>query len=82
MDRALNYLALARKVDALCRKYDATITQVLLGFFLSAEIPMVPLASANNVTQLTEIATAPEIPFDPKDFLFRPLHSSAEGVPT
>ena len=31
---------------------------------------MVPLASANNVTQLMEIATAPEIPFDPKDFLF------------
>ena len=63
-------LALAHKVDELCRKYDATITQVLLGFFLSSDVPMVPLASANNVTQLTEIATAPEIPFDPKDFLF------------
>ena len=63
-------LALARKVDELCLKYDATITQVLLGFFLSSDVPMVPLASANNVAQLTEIATAPEIPFDPQDFLF------------
>ena len=63
-------LAVAKKVDELCKKYGASITQVLLGFFLTHDLPIVPLAGSDNVEQLLDMMKTPDIAFDPKDFVF------------
>lgn len=63
-------LTIARKVDELCKKYNASITQVLLGFFLTHDFPIVPLAGSDNLEQLMDMMKTPDIAFDPKDFVF------------
>lgn len=63
-------LALARRMDELCRKYNASITQIMLGFFLVQDVPMIPLVTASTVEHLAEIAQTPDIAFDRADFAF------------
>ena len=47
-------LIIAKKVEELCHLYDATITQVIMGFFSVQDLPMCALAGASHPTQLTD----------------------------
>lgn len=62
-------LLIAEKVQRLCKKYCASISQVLLGFFLSQDFPIVPLVGSDNVSQLNDVIKTPEMTFDPADYL-------------
>lgn len=62
-------LELSIKIDNLCEKYNASISQILLGFCLNQKINIVPLFSANNMKQLEDILQVMNIQFDHKDFL-------------
>ena len=55
-------------IDRLREKYNASISQVLLGFFSAQDYPMVPLAGASTLNQLEDIMHTLEIDFDAADF--------------
>ncbi|MGL5955008.1 MAG: aldo/keto reductase [Brevinema sp.] len=61
-------LTLAQRIDHLCKKYNATISQILLGFVLNQKFDMCPLFSANNMDQLNDILHVVNIQFDREDF--------------
>ncbi len=63
-------LKLAKKVEKLCHKYNASITQILLAFFFAHDFPILPLAGSDNPDQLLDRMKAPDLVIDPKDFLF------------
>jgi aryl-alcohol dehydrogenase-like predicted oxidoreductase len=56
------------RIDRLREKYEASVTQVLLGFFFAQDYPIVPLCSADNISQLEDIMKAPEFVFEPADY--------------
>ena len=62
-------LKLSKKIGVLREKYNATISQILLGFFFQQGIDICPLAGADNEQQLLEIMGTFDIDFDPKDFV-------------
>lgn len=62
-------LELAKKINSLRKKYNATISQILLGFFFQKGVDICPLAGADNEQQLLEVMGTFDIDFDPKDFL-------------
>lgn len=61
-------LELSKKIDTLCKKYNATISQILLGYCLSSDIPMCPLFSISDEKQLNDILNSVNIAFDARDF--------------
>lgn len=61
-------LELAARIEALREKYNATISQILLGFFFQQGMDICPLAGADNEQQLLEVMGTFDIDFDPKDF--------------
>ena len=62
-------LELAARIEALREKYNATISQILLGFFFQQGMDICPLAGADNEQQLLEVMGTFDIDFDPKDFV-------------
>lgn len=62
-------LELAVRIEALREKYNATISQILLGFFFQRGMDICPLAGADNEQQLLEAMGTFDIDFDPKDFV-------------
>ena len=63
-------LKLADHIQNLCKKYDCTITQVLLGFYFMQDFTVIPLVGTSNISQLDEMLKAPEVPFVPSDYVF------------
>lgn len=56
------------KIQALQEKYHATLSQVLVGFFVTCDFPVLPLFGCSSVEHLAEIMAATEIPFTPEDY--------------
>ena len=61
-------LQVAKNIYGLCEKRGYSITQVLMGFFATRDIPMLPLASVNNKEHLEDIAMALKTEFSKEDF--------------
>lgn len=61
-------IRMAERVKMLCKKYDATVSQVVLGFFGQQEFPCVPLYGPKHAGQLTEAMAAFDIPFCREDY--------------
>ncbi len=58
----------AEKIRVLQEKYNATITQVLLGFFKAMPFTCIPLFGPRNESQLEDALKTEEIPFTAEDF--------------
>ena len=58
----------AKKIPMLQEKYNATITQVLLGYFKMLPFTCVPLFGPRDESQLEDAMKAEEIPFTREDF--------------
>ena len=63
-------LAVAKRIDAICEKYHCTLTQALIGFFLTRDFTIIPLVGSSNQEQLKDTLGSVEIPFERKDFMF------------
>ena len=63
-------LRVAEKVKKLMDKHQATVSQVVLGFFGHTEFPCVPLYGPSNLEQLQDAMRTDEIPFTDEDFSF------------
>lgn len=61
-------LRMAERIRELCRKYDATVTQAVLGFFGQQDFACLPLYGTRNEEQIVEAMKAFEIPFEPGDY--------------
>lgn len=61
-------LKVAQRVLELCKHYNATVSQVVLGFFGQQEFECAPLYGPQNVAQLQEAMKAFEIPFTKSDY--------------
>lgn len=59
----------AERVKELCRDYNATVSQVVLGFFGQQDFDCAPLYSPKNVDQLIEAMKTFEIPFRKEDYI-------------
>jgi aryl-alcohol dehydrogenase-like predicted oxidoreductase len=57
------------KIKELCGKYHATITQILLGFFMAQDFNMIPLVGPSNVDQLTDAMGTFNHSFNMSDFV-------------
>lgn len=58
----------AERVKALCDKYRATVSQVVLGFFGQQDFDCAPLYGPKNAEQIEEAMKAFEIPFEKEDY--------------
>lgn len=61
-------MRMAKRVMELCEHYNATVSQVVLGFFGQQEFNCAPLYGPQNVEQLEEAMKAFEIPFCKADY--------------
>lgn len=61
---------LGTEIFRLCEKNGFTITQALLGFFATREFPVLPLMSADNMAQLSELNRVFSIRYEKKDYEF------------
>lgn len=59
---------IAERVKKLCEHYQASVSQVVLGFFGQLEFDCVPLYGTKDVKQLEEAMKTFEIPFCKEDF--------------
>ena len=61
-------LRMAERIAALRKKYAATTSQVLAGFFFTRVCPMLPLFGCSLEEHLAELIAAVDIPFTPEDY--------------
>lgn len=61
---------LAQHIYALCERRGCSVTEVLLGFFAVQPVPMLPLASAANLEQLSQLTKAMHTDFRAEDYAF------------
>lgn len=59
---------LAERCKELMAKYDATVSQVVLGFFKVQDFPCLPLYGPRNVDQLQDVMGYLDIPFTKEDY--------------
>ncbi len=62
-------IEISKRIDVLCEKYNASITQVLLGFILNQETKFGSLFSVSSIEQLEDVLKISDIKFDTKDFI-------------
>lgn len=62
-------IRLAEKCIALTKKYNATVTQVVLGFFANQPFACAPLYGPMEASHLIDAMHTLEIPFEPEDFI-------------
>lgn len=60
---------MAERVKLLTRKYSATVSQVVLGFFTQQDTFCVPLYGPKNIAQIEEAVGMLDIAFEKADFL-------------
>lgn len=63
-------LKVAERCMELTRKYNASVSQIVLGFFGSQEFPCLPLYGPQNVEQIVDAMGTLNIDFDYTDFQF------------
>ncbi|MDE5978183.1 MAG: aldo/keto reductase [Turicibacter sp.] len=61
-------LELAKHLKTLTEKYNATLTQVIMGFFFTQDIPMCALAGASTQVQLLDFMKTLNQSFSSEDF--------------
>lgn len=61
-------LKIAERVRTLCNKYHATVSQIVLGFFVQQDFACAPLYGPKNVEQIEEAMKTFEIPFEKEDY--------------
>lgn len=61
-------LKVAERVKELCERYEATVSQVVLGFFWQQDFSCAPLYGPKDVSQLEEAMKTFEIPFKKEDY--------------
>ena len=61
-------LKMAERVRRICDKYNATVSQVVLGFFGQQDFDCAPLYGPKNAEQIEEAMKAFEIPFKKEDY--------------
>ena len=61
-------IRLAERVRMLTEKYQATVTQVVLGFFTCRDFQCVPLYGPRSAEHLKEAMGSFEIPFKKEDY--------------
>lgn len=61
--------AVAKRIVKLTEKYDATILQVVLGFFTRLDFACMPLFGPRNAGNLAEAMNIFQIPFENRDFI-------------
>ena len=59
---------LAKKLNTLTKKYNCSLTQIIMGFFLVQDMPFCALAGASREAQLLDFMETLNIPFDLNDF--------------
>ena len=62
------YPGVPEALAALRKKYAATTSQVLAGFFFTRVCPMLPLFGCSSEEHLAELIAAVDIPFTPEDY--------------
>ena len=62
-------LKMAERVKMLCEKYNATVTQAVLGFFGQQDFDCAPLYGPKNVEQIIEAMKTWDIPFKKEDYM-------------
>ena len=60
----------AKQINYLKEKYNATTSQILLGYILNQDVDMVPLAGASKIEQLEDFMETININFDKDNFRF------------
>lgn len=58
----------AERIKELCKKYNATVTQAVLGFFGQQDFACAPLYGPKNAGQVEEAMRTFEIPFTREDY--------------
>lgn len=61
-------LKMAKQVQKICEKYQATVTQAVLGFFGQQDFDCAPLYGPKNAKQVVEAMKTFEIPFCREDY--------------
>lgn len=61
-------LAKTERIRMLQEKYHATVSQVLVGFLSTRDVPLLPLYGCSTPEHLLEIAAALDMPFEAADF--------------
>ncbi len=61
-------LKTAERVKEICKKYNATVTQAVLGFFGQQDFDCAPLYGPKNAEQVIEAMKTFEIPFSREDY--------------
>ena len=61
---------IAEKLQILAGRYNATLTQVLLGFFTCQGFTCLPLYGPRSAKDLQEAMNTFEIPFEKDDYQF------------
>ncbi len=64
--------AVARRITELAKKYNATILQIVLGFFTQLDFNCIPLFGPRNGENLREAMEIFHIPFEEDDYIFLP----------
>lgn len=62
-------LKMAERVKMLCEKYNATVTQAVLGFFGQQDFDCAPLYGPKNAEQIIEAMKTWDIPFKKEDYM-------------
>ena len=60
----------AERVKELMQKYNASVSQVILGYFFVQPFPCVPLYGPQNIAQLKDAMDTCQIHFEKEDFVF------------
>lgn len=63
-------LACLEQMKILMEKYEASLTQIALGFLFTQDFCCIPLYSPRNVADMEEAMQAFDIPFTPADYQF------------
>lgn len=63
-------IVVAKQVKKLMDKYEASATQIVLGFFFAQEFQCLPLIGVSSQSQLIDAMKTMDIPFIAKDFVF------------
>lgn len=61
-------LGVAAKVETICKKYNCSITQALMGFFFTQNFAVIPLVGSSDMEQLEDVMNSVEIPFLKEDY--------------
>lgn len=61
---------IGKEIKALTEKRNCTVTQVLLGYFMTFEMPVLPLYQSSDINRIREAAETSHAGFDREDFRF------------